>query len=94
MIDSYFDSLKYKEFIELNKSGQPQYKPERIVKGLRLSGRLKIVHTESGDYTESSVIYKTVEKLKAQSLLEGREIMECVHVPGLGYNCGYMSYLK
>lgn len=94
MIDSYFKTLKYEEYDGVDDNNKDIYKPVINIKGLRMSGRLKIVHAESGDYTESSVIYKTKEKLIAGSLLEGREIMECVPVEGLGFKCGYLSYLK
>lgn len=94
MLDYYFRPLKYKEYNGLNNSNQPIYKEETTVLGLRLRGRLTVTHTESGDTTESSVVYKTKEKLVPQSLLEGREIADCVKVEGLGFDCGYMSYLK
>lgn len=94
MFNSYFKSLKYEEYIGLGDSGQESYKEAVDIKCLRMSGRLKIVHNEGGDYTESSVVYKTKEKLVAKSLLNGREIMECVPVEGFGLDCGYLSYLK
>lgn len=94
MFDSYWQPLKYEEFIKLESNGTPKYKDAVIVKGLRLSGRLKITHTESGDITDSSVIYKTKEKLIKGSKLEDREIMERVRVEAFGLDAGYLNYLK
>ena len=90
----YIDELKYKEYTGLTNSGQPSYKSEQIIKGLRLKGNIRVVTSKDGDSTSCSISYKTPNKLIPLSTINGRTIMECVKVPGLGHNCGYISYVK
>ena len=90
----YRDELKYREYTGLGKSGQPSYAPERVIKGLRLKGRIKVITDKDGDSTTCNIEYKTPEKLIPLSMIEGRTIMECVKVQGLGHNCGWVSYVK
>jgi hypothetical protein len=90
----YYQELKYKEYKGKTSSNTDSYAPETIIKGLRLKGQLKVVHSEDGDTTSCTIVYKTKDPLVTKSLINGREIMECVPVPGLGLNCGYLSYVK
>lgn len=90
----YYQELKYKEYNGKTSSNTDSYAPETIIKGLRLKGQLKVVHSEDGDTTSCTIVYKTKDPLVTKSLINGREIMECVPVPGLGLNCGYLSYVK
>lgn len=90
----YRDELKYKEYTGLTNSGQPSYKPEQTINGLRLKGKIKVVMSKDGDSTSCDIAYKTPDRLVPLSQLNGRTIMECVKVQGLGHNCGYVSYVK
>ena len=90
----YTDNLKYKEYAGLNKSGQPSYKEEVTIKGLRLKGNLKVTTGEDGDSTTCTIQYKTPNRLIPFSTINGRTIMECVEIKRFGYDCGYVSYVK
>ena len=90
----YRDELKYKEYTGLSNSGQPTYKPETTIKGLRLKGKIKVSTSEDGDVTTCDIQYKTQDKLKPLSQLNDRTIMECVEIKRFGYDCGYVSYVK
>lgn len=92
--DIYRDELVYKEYMGLTNTNQPSYKPEQTIKGLRLKGKVKVVNDKDGDHTSCDIAYKTPEPLVKYSLINGRTIMECIKVPGLGHNCGYVSYVK
>lgn len=90
----YRDILEYKEYTGLGNSGQPNYSPKQMIYGLRLKGQIKVTTSEDGDATTCNIAYKTPNKLVPLSQLNGRTIMECVKVPGLGRDCGYVSYVK
>lgn len=90
----YRDELKYKEYLGVNDSQQETFAPERIIKGLRLKGNYKTTTGKEGDSTTCNISYKTPERLIQGSEINGRVIMECVKVAGLGHNCGYVSYVK
>lgn len=90
----YYQDLKYKEYTGKTSSNTDSYAPETVIKGLRLKGQIKVVHSEDGDTTTCTIVYKTKEKLTPKSLINGREIMECVAVAGFGLDCGYLSYVK
>lgn len=90
----YYQQLKYKRYLGKTDSNTDSYASEVIIKGLRLKGQLKVVHSADGDSTTCSIVYKTKEPLVPKSFLNGREIMECVPVAGLGLDCGYLSYVK
>lgn len=90
----YKDDLKYKEYIGVSNTNQPTYKQEQVIKGLRLKGKVKVVTSKDGDSTSCDITYKTPNKLVPLSTINGRTIMECVKVQGLGHNCGYVSYVK
>lgn len=90
----YRDDLKYKEYTGLTNTNQPSYKPEQTIKGLRLKGKIKVVMNKDGDSTTCDIAYKTPNKLVPLSMINGRTIMESIKVPGLGHNCGYISYVK
>ena len=90
----YRDEIKYKEYTGLNKSGQPSYKTEQIIKGLRLKGQIRVTTSDDGDSTTCNIQYKTPNKIVPLSQLNGRTVMECVKVAGLGRDCGYISYVK
>lgn len=90
----YTDELRYKEYKGLSNTQTETYAQERIIKGLRLKGKIKVVTSTDGDSTSCDIYYKTPDKLVPLSKLNGRTIMECVKVAGLGHNCGYVSYVK
>lgn len=90
----YIDELTYREYVGLTNSGQPSYKPEVVIKGLRLKGKIRVVTNKDGDSTSCDIAYKTPFKIIPLSMINGRTVMECVKVPGLGHNCGYISYVK
>ena len=90
----YKDDLKYKEYLGVSNTNQPTYKPEQVIKGLRLKGKVKVVTSKDGDSTSCDIQYKTPNRLVPLSTINGRTIMECVRVAGLGHNCGYVSYVK
>ena len=95
MFDNYFDDLKYKEYAGMGKTGQANsFKDTRLVKGIRLKGQLKNTHGTDGDTTTCTIVYKTKEYIVPKSMLEGREVMECVKVPAFGRDHGYMIYVK
>lgn len=90
----YYEDLKYKRYTGKTSSNTDDYAETVIIKGLRLKGQIKVVHGEDGDTTTCSIVYKTKEPLVTKSFINGREIMECIPVAGLGLNCGYLSYVK
>lgn len=90
----YYQQLIYQEYLGKTASNTDSYGPETTIMGLRLKGQLKVVHSEDGDSTTCTIVYKTKEPLVPKSLINGREIMECVAVAGLGFDCGYLSYVK
>jgi hypothetical protein len=90
----YIDELHYKEYIGLTNTGQPSYKAEETIKGLRLKGKIKVVTSKDGDSTSCDICYKTPNRLIPLSTIDGRTIMECVKVAALGHDCGYVSYVK
>ena len=90
----YRDELHYKEYIGLTNTGQPSYKDEEITKGLYLKGKIKVITSEDGDSTTCDICYKTPNRLIPLSTIDGRTIMMCKKVPALGYDCGYVSYVK
>ena len=63
-------------------------------KGIRTKGQIKVEHSADGDTTSCNIVYKTKERLVPKSLLNGREIVECVPVAGFGLDCGYINYVK
>lgn len=94
MFDNYYSTIEYKEYVGLTDSGQPSYKNTVNIKGLRLKGQIKVSHSNDGDTTSCSIVYKTKEKIVPLSMINGREVMECVPVSGFGRDCGYLSYVK
>lgn len=90
----YYQDLKYCEYAGQTDSQTDSYKPEVVIKGLRIKGQLKVDHSKDGDTTSCSIVYKTPNKLVTKSLLNGREIMESIPVPGFGVDCGYLNYVK
>lgn len=94
MITSYWGEVNYKEYNGLGTTGQPSFKESVKIKALLLSGKTTYTYNSDGDTTSCSFVYKTVNKLVKKSQINGREIMDCVKVEGLGRNCGYMSYVK
>ena len=95
MLDNiYRDELKYREYLGENDSQQETFAPVRTIKGLRLKGNIKVTTGKDGDSTTCSISYKTPERLIPRSEINGRVIMECVKVAGLGHDCGYVSYVK
>jgi hypothetical protein len=90
----YRDTLVYKEYNGVNDSNNPIYKTSTNISGLRLKGQLKVTTSSDGDTTSCTIAYKTPQPLIPNSILNNRTIMECVKVQGLGYDCGYISYVK
>jgi len=90
----YYEDLIYEEYNGLNDSNTESWKEPTSIKGLRLKGSIKVTHGSDGDSTTSSLVFKTKNRLIPKSRIDGREIIDCVPVPGLGINCGYMSYTK
>ena len=90
----YRDELEYKEYTGLGNSGQPSYAPKQKIKGLRLKGKINVITNKDGDSTSCNIAYKTPNRLIPLSQINGRTIMECIKVAGLGHNCGYISYVK
>lgn len=89
----YYQKLIYQQYLGKTASNTDSYAEETIVMGLRIKGELKVVHSADGDTTTCTIVYRTKEPLVPKSLLNGREIMECVPVAGLGLDCGYVSYV-
>lgn len=92
--NTYYEDLVYEEYNGLNDSNTESWKEPTNIKGLRLKGSIKVTHSSDGDSTTSSLVFKTKDRLIPKSRIDGREIIDCVPVPGLGINCGYMSYTK
>ena len=90
----YYQELNYKKYLGKTSSDTDTYAETVVIKGLRLKGQIKVVHSEDGDTTTCTIVYKTKERLIPKSLINGREIMECVAVAGFGLDCGYLSYVK
>lgn len=90
----YYQTLQYKKYIGLNDAGHEIYEKEVDIKGLRLKGQIKIVESSDGDYSTSTVCYKTPMYIVPNSLINGRTVMECYEVAGMGLNCGFISYVK
>lgn len=87
-----FRDLEYRECVGFTDDNTPILKEEvTYVKGIRLKGQLKYTSGSDGDSTTSSITYKTLVELKPFSMLEGREITECVP---LSMSNGYKIYVK
>lgn len=65
-----------------------------IIKGLRVKGSIKVTHSEGGDSTTCSIVYRTKDKLVIGSKLNGREIMESVKINSFLPDAGYLNYVK
>lgn len=94
MFNIYHKPLKYKEFTGLSPSNTPMYANETTILGLRTKGNIKVIHTEDGDEVTCSIVYRTAFPLVPKSLLEGREIIECVPINALFLSTGYLCYVK
>lgn len=94
MFDEFHQNLTYKRFVGLTPSDTALYDSEVTVKGLRVKGQIKVVHSEDGDTTTCTICYRTQQQLVPKSLLEGREIMESVPINALGLDTGYLNYVK
>lgn len=90
----YRQKLTYKEYCGETDTNQSFYKDIVEIDGLRLKGQEKITHSTDGDTTTCTIQYKTPMYIVPKSLLNGREVMECIQVSGLGKDCGYLSYVK
>ena len=89
----YYQQLVYQEYLGKTASNTDNYGPETTIMGLRKDGHFKVTHGADGDTTICTIVYKTKEPLVEKSLINGREIISCLPVPGLGLDCGYMSYV-
>lgn len=98
MFDEFFKDITYEEFQGLGDSNEPlPLLPPVSIKGLRLKGQIKVVHTDDGDQTTCTICYKTKQYIKPMSKLNGREVMECTPVNALWVSderAGYLSYVK
>ena len=94
LFDMFFKPLKYEEYKLNSKTNSVSYLSPRDVMGIRLKGQLKVTTGTDGDTTTCTIVYKTTEKLKTLSKLEGRTIMECVPVNAFSLDTGYLSYVK
>ena len=90
----YYQDVKYKEYQGKSASVTDIWARETTIKALRTKGNIHVTHGSDGDTTSCTIQYKTKEKLIPKSLINGREIMECVKVPAFGLDCGYISYVK
>ena len=89
---SLFRDLEYRECTGSTDENTPIVSEDAVmIKGMRLKGQLKYTHSEDGDSTTTSIVYKTLTEVKPFSLLEGREVMECVP---LSMSNGYKVYVK
>jgi hypothetical protein len=94
LLSSNWPDTPYREYLGLSISGQPRYNEVKNIKALRLKGQYKVINSSDGDSTTCTIVYKTLIPLIPNSELDGRTIVECVKIYGLGLDCGYMIYVK
>lgn len=97
MFDFFFKDIRYEEYIGKTSSNTNKYSEPRLIKGLRLKGYIKVTTDGNGESTSCSIAYKTKEKIKPFSKLNGREVTECIPVEALFISeedAGYISYVK
>lgn len=86
-----FRDLEYQEVDYYNEKNIAIHKEPVTIKGTRLKGQIKVINSKDGDNTSCSIVYKTEKEVIAGSLIEGREVMECVP---LSMSNGYKVYVK
>lgn len=96
MFDTFYkNNIEYEEFDGLGSNQQPTFKSKVNIRGIRLKGQIKVVHTDDGDETTCTICYRTTQKIVPQSKLNGRIVMECTPVNALWIdNAGFISYVK
>lgn len=95
LFSAFYNDLEYKEFDGLTDTNTGVvYKNPVKIKGLRIKGQTKVIHTEDGDQVTCTIVYRTDDKLVPMSLLEGHEIMESVPINALMLDTGYLNYVK
>lgn len=94
LFSAFHKPIKYREYDGLSDSNVPLYKPATDIKGLRIKGQTKVVHTEDGDQVTCTIVYRTDDQLVPKSMLDGHEIMESVPVNALMLDTGYLNYVK
>lgn len=88
------DDLKYEQASMNTETNTKLFLSPVMIKGLRVKGSIKVVHSESGDSTTCSIVYRTKDKLVVGSKLNGREIMESVKINSFVSDAGYLNYVK
>ncbi|MBQ4030687.1 MAG: hypothetical protein II625_02920 [Bacilli bacterium] len=98
MFDNFYKSnIEYEEFNGIGSNNQPTFKTKVNIKGIRVKGQIKVVHTDDGDETTCTICYRTRQRIIPQSKLNGREVMMCIPVNALWVSeeqVGYTSYVK
>jgi hypothetical protein len=88
------EDLNYEQASMNTDTNTKLYLAPKIIKGLRVKGSIKVVHSESGDSTTCTIVYRTKDKLVVGSKLNGREIMESVKINSFVSDAGYLNYVK
>lgn len=94
MLNILRDELKYEEASRNTETDTKILLAPVMIKGLRVKGSVKVTHSESGDSTTCSIVYRTKDKLVIGSKLNGREIMESVKINSFLPDAGYLNYVK
>ena len=94
MFDILKEDLRYEEASYNTKTDTKILLAPVVIKGLRVKGSIKVTHSEGGDSTTCSIVYRTAEQLVVGSKLNGREIMESVKINSFLHDAGYLNYVK
>lgn len=95
MFDEFYEDIKYEQYVAESKSNTPHLLSPVIIKGLRLKGgKISVSHSDSGDTTTCSIVYKTKNKIPVHSKLNGREVVECVKLHTFGVYEAYLNYVR
>lgn len=94
MLDILIDDIKYEKCVTESKTNTPSLLAPVVIKGLRVRGNIKVTHSDNGDSTTCTIVYRTAEKIPAHSKLNGHEVMESVKINAFGRNVGYLNYVK
>mgnify|MGYP006877263281 FL=1 len=90
----YKYELKYREFDKKSSANTNIYKPEVIIKGMRVKGYKKYTDSKDGTSVTCSIVFRVPFKLKVHSLLEGYEVMESVKIDSPLNTGGYLVYVR
>lgn len=94
MFSRFYKPLRYKEFNGLGESGTDSYLAESTIQGLRIKGQTKVTTDKNGQSVTCSIVYRVERYVPPNSLIEGREVMECVPINSLSLNTGYLCYMR